>query len=346
MKLMRSPSLFLAALALVGLVGSEAAAQPPTVTFSQAGNAVTINWTAVPGATTYEVFVAGVPNSPFTTPSTSVVVNPAPAGTYVIQVRGRNGNQVGDLSAPTTIVVGGTGTIPGCGAIGAPTVTVSTAGMTVNVAWTPVAGAIGYRLQVGTAPGATQFQQDFGAGQTGFGAPIPFIGTFYLRVIAANACGALAPSGEQSFTVGAATPGPAPGPTPGSGLPFPIPAACAAGDGYGCASAMAPLSTEWGLCRSGNGVGCQRFTRQVVYALSRTDPNWKMIRAAPGGHACSCSSCGPSDGNMFREDTTVYGGNRVFDLIIGAGGPSPSLWWNEVPGPRAGDLPADAPVCR
>ena len=67
--------------------------------------------------------------------------------------------------------------------------------------------------------------------------------------------------------------------------------------------------------RAGIGVGCNRFTRQVVYALSRTDPNWKMIRAAPGGHACSCSSCGPSDGTMFREDTTVYVGTRVFDMI-------------------------------
>ncbi len=71
-----------------------------------------------------------------------------------------------------------------------------------------------------------------------------------------------------------------------------------------------------------------------------------MIMAARGGHACTCSSCGASDGSMFREDTAVYGGNRVFDMVAGAGGPSPSLYWNEVPGPRAGDTPAEAPVCR
>jgi hypothetical protein len=48
---------------------------------------------------------------------------------------------------------------------------------------------------------------------------------------------------------------------------------------------------------------------------------------------------------MFREDTVVYGGNRVFDLIVGAGGSSPSLSWGGVPGPRAGDSPAEAPLC-
>ena len=49
---------------------------------------------------------------------------------------------------------------------------------------------------------------------------------------------------------------------------------------------------------------------------------------------------------MYREDTTVYGGNRVFDMIAGAGGPNPSAQWAEVPGPRPGDTPTDAPLCR
>jgi hypothetical protein len=48
---------------------------------------------------------------------------------------------------------------------------------------------------------------------------------------------------------------------------------------------------------------------------------------------------------MQREDTGVYAGRRVFDMIVGAGGPSPSLNWSEVPGPRSGDIPVEAQVC-
>jgi hypothetical protein len=145
-------------------------------------------------------------------------------------------------------------------------------------------------------------------------------------------------------------PAPPPPPPPtvasGGGLPFAIPASCLAGNGANCAFEIAGLSAEWGRCRAGDGVGCHRFTRQVVYALSRTDPNWAMIQAAPGGHACNCFSCGPSDGTMFREDTTVYAGRDVYDMIVGAGGPSPSVSWSFVGPPRNVDGPNSAPVCQ
>jgi hypothetical protein len=144
------------------------------------------------------------------------------------------------------------------------------------------------------------------------------------------------------------TPNRPPAGPPTGVLPFPVPAACGPGDPgnrFACVAAIAAQSAEWRLCASGRGVGCHRFTRQVVHALSRSDPNYKMIRAAPGGHSCNCTGCGPSDGTMFREDTTVYGGNRVFDMIVGAGGPSPSIGWSGVGAPRPGDTPTDAPLC-
>ena len=137
-------------------------------------------------------------------------------------------------------------------------------------------------------------------------------------------------------------------PTGGGVLPFPVPAECGPfgpSDRFACASAVAALSVEWQRCRSGNGLGCHRFTRQVGHALASFDPAWTLIMAQPGGHACSCNSCGGSDGSMFREDTVVYNGNRVFDMILGAGGPSPSLTWSSVPGPRSGDLPVLPPLC-
>jgi hypothetical protein len=155
-------------------------------------------------------------------------------------------------------------------------------------------------------------------------------------------------SGYAQFRTPDPPPPPPPPPTPGGGLPFPVPAACGPGapdDRSACVAAVAALSAEWQGCRGGSGVRCHRFTRQVVFALAQSDPNWQMIQAALGGNACNCSFCGPSDGTMFREDTAVYGGNRVFDMILGAGGPTPSLAWQAVPGPRAGDLPATAPLC-
>jgi hypothetical protein len=136
----------------------------------------------------------------------------------------------------------------------------------------------------------------------------------------------------------------------GSGsLPFPVPAECGPfgpGDRFACASAVAALSVEWQRCRAGSGLGCHRFTRQVGHALATFDPAWTLILAQPGGHACHCGGCGGSDGvSMFREDTVVHNGNRVFDMITGAGGPSPSLAWSSVPGPRSGDLPVLPPLC-
>ena len=336
----------LASLAILLFAAGQASAQPQ-VTWQMVGNQVRIDWTAVAGASLYDINVSGTLSGDISIPTTYAQVA-APEGTYVLRVRGRNGGTVGPYSNPVTIVVGASAPPAGCAPVGAPVVTASATGNVASIAWSAVAGAIGYRVQVGRGPGATEYQVDLPAGQTSFSGAVPLLGTFYTRVLAGSACGALTPSEEKSFTIGAPAPGPVPPPGPGGELPFPIPAACGAAgaNGFGCASAIAAVSTEWALCRSGVGVGCNRFTRQVVYALSRSDPNWKMIRAAPGGHACSCSSCGPSDGTMFREDTAVYGGNRVFDMISGAGGPSPGLQFNEVPGPRAGDIPADAPVCR
>jgi hypothetical protein len=141
-----------------------------------------------------------------------------------------------------------------------------------------------------------------------------------------------------------------PGPSaPATGtLPFPVPEACGPGgptNRFGCVLAVASQSAEWRACAAGIGVACHRFTRQVIYSLSRSDPNWRAILATPGGQSCNCTACGPSDGTMFREDTTVYGSNLVFDMITGAGGSSPGLTWSGPVDRRATDVPADAPLC-
>jgi hypothetical protein len=158
-------------------------------------------------------------------------------------------------------------------------------------------------------------------------------------------------SGPWSGFAQFGTSGPALGGGGGGSLPFPVPDACGPFGPHGrlpCVLAVAAQSVEWQACAAGRGVNCHRFTRQVVYALSQSDPNFQMILAQPGNHACNCSGCGGSDGaTMFREDTTVYGGRSVFDMITGAGGPSPGLTWSHLGdgGPRPGDLPRNAPLC-
>lgn len=205
-----------------------------------------------------------------------------------------------------------------------------------------------HELEIVNANGAVVYSSSSVSSPHGLASDLSYTDSFWWRVRARIGTDVGPWSDYATFR----TPDPpalAPPPSAGGGsLPFPVPAECVGvnpGDGFPCASAVAALSIEWQRCRGGSGVGCHRFTRQVAYAMSRSDPNWANIQAAPGGNACNCSGCGPSDGTMFREDTVVYGGNSVFDMIVGAGGPSPSLTWSSVPGPRPGDLPILAPLC-
>jgi hypothetical protein len=272
-----SASLVVAAFALMALSAGEAVAQP-TVTWQQIGNQLRIDWTAVPGATEYDVIVTGALNGQATI-ATNFVQVPAPGGTYVVQVRGRAGSTVGPLSAPVTIVIGGAGPGP-CAPVEAPTITVSTSGNLLTVTWGAIAGAAGYRIQVGASPGATQVSQDLPANQTAFSVAVPIIGTFYIRVLAGSACGALASSAEQSFTIGSPTPGP--GPTPGTGPRTADPPP-------GSVIPRASLSYALGIiesvarqynsdlqnsCREHGGNNIFMF--RVVQALRRVDTRWGM----------------------------------------------------------------------
>ena len=69
----------------------------PVSTFTS--GAVTINWTAVPGATGYNLAVAGALTANVNLPAsvTNIVVT-APPGSYQLAVRGTAGSQQGPLS--------------------------------------------------------------------------------------------------------------------------------------------------------------------------------------------------------------------------------------------------------
>jgi hypothetical protein len=207
---------------------------------------------------------------------------------------------------------------------------------------------LGHELEILNAQGASIYNvllaETAGTTSHAVEADLPYAENFTWRVRARSGIN-FGPWATASIR----TPNPPTPPAPPTGvLPFPVPESCGPFGPDGrlpCVLAVAAQSVEWQRCASGNGVGCHRFTRQVVHALSRSDPSFQMILVG-GGHGCSCDSCGDG-GQRYREDTTVYGGRRVYDMITGAGGPTPGLTWSFIGagGPRAGDSPADAPLC-
>ena len=84
----------------------------------------------------------------------------------------------------------------------------SVAGPQVTLRWSAVAGALGYRLSIGTAPNTEAYAQVVGATTTvTFNSP--FVGTGYVRVQAYDATGLSPASNEVALTVTTMTPVPA-----------------------------------------------------------------------------------------------------------------------------------------
>jgi hypothetical protein len=291
--------------------------------------------------------------------------NPLSAGrTYYWRMRALDGANTGPYSAAAHF------SIVDPVVLGAPTPLEPTGSIATNRpefratngAVSGPAGGLIIRFEVATAPDpaaivAVVSTTPGGSGTTTMSlGELPWNKTFYWRTYATDGTSNSPFSGVLSFKTPAAPSGgggpplpPGPPPPPGGGtLPFPVPAECGPFGPDGrrdCVLAVAAQSAEWAACARGNGVACHRFSRQVVYSLSRSDPNFQMILVG-GGHGCDCNRCGDG-GERYREDTTVYGGSRVYDMIGGAGGPSPTLGWSFIGanGPRPGDLPRNAPVC-
>jgi hypothetical protein len=212
-------------LVLFAVSAREAAAQAPTVTTSTSGPLVTVQWTAVPGATGYQINVTGSLSGTVVVPaSTTLFTVTPPPGTYNVTIFATAGNQVGPASNTVSVTVGGGGGSPTpCAPPAATTVTASAQGMVVSVSWTPVAGTVGYRVEFSRTPGGTELVQTVGPNQTSVQGVAPFAGTFYVRVVSGNTCGTT-PSAEVSFTAGTTSPGtPAPTPPTGSGPRTPDP---------------------------------------------------------------------------------------------------------------------------
>jgi hypothetical protein len=244
--------------------------------------------------------------------TTSVTVPNVPPGTYFVRAYAVNGS---GRSAPSSelrvdMPVGG-----GCTAPAATTFSVSASGGSVAMSWGAVAGAAGYRLEVGAAPSAAiVFTQLYGPDTTTLnlqGAPA---GSYYARIVPVTACGAETPSAVASFTVtNQSGPGPrTPDPEPGRRLPLPD---------------MSRLVTEIGNAYRGellNSCGNNAWLFRVVRELRRHDTRWGLNWKRGNVGDMSQDVVTYNYGAGADEGTTnVY----IIDVISGHCGGDPGPAW-------------------
>lgn len=320
MKFVKGAGVLAAAFALVTVCASEAAAQQPSLDVTVIGTTVTVAWSPVAGASSYDVAVSGSINTTIQWPASSTrIVVAAPAGTYVVRVRGRAGAAEGPYSEPRTVTVGPTGP---CGQIGGLTATTSSTGPSVQVNWTATPGALGYRVEFSRFAGSTELTRTVSADRTSFQQYIGMLGTFYVRVVAGNGC-STSTSNEVAFRIETlAGPGPrTPDPAPGTLIPR-------ASLGYAL-SIVTQVAAQFrgdlfNSCREhgGNNV----FMFRVVQALRQHDSRWGMNeKRGNQGLSQDIVTYNPTN-RPDNGESQVY----LFDTISAHCTGRPDVWFNDV----------------
>ena len=190
----------LAGLMLVVFASVTSAQEKPTLTATANGSTVTLNWTVVPGATTYELLAqsGGSQLGPFGVGSgTGVDIPAVPPGSYILQVRGAAGAVKGPFSDPVTVVVGNP-TPPA-----APTGLAAVInGVAASLSWdlnNPAGSLTSVQLRVSQTPGGVPIAVvPLGASATSFFIPGAPAGNYYLTVVAISAGGSAA---SNEFTL-------------------------------------------------------------------------------------------------------------------------------------------------
>lgn len=214
--------------------GATAAGAPDTLTATSSGSSVTLTWGAPASGDPVVTYVieAGsasglanlatfATNSAATTFSASGVGN----GTYYVRVRAQNAAGTSAPSNEAILVVGSAGCTS---APNAPSGLASSAsGSTLTLSWNAPSGGCAptsYILQAGLTPGSSALANSNIGSVTRFVATGVGNGSYYIRVVAANAFGQSAASDEILATValskGALSVTVTPNPTPYSGAPF------------------------------------------------------------------------------------------------------------------------------
>ena len=306
------------AVALLALCAVEAAAQAPALTVTANGPTVTINWTAVPGATGYNLVVSGALTADVNLPAsvTNIVVN-APAGTYNLAVRATAAGQAGPFSNTASATVGGAPAPPPCQPT-APSITTAVNGGVVTVSWGAVPGATGYAVQFSRFAGGTELVQQ--TTQTSYVQFVGALGTFFVRVVAVTPCGN-GTSTEAAFTISTLVGNlpRTPDPAPGQLLPKPT---------YG-QDVVVAMSQQYGFdlrnsCEETGGN--HLFMYRVVNALRQRDSRWGMNQKR-GNQGLSQDIVTYNPTNIAdNQAQQIY----LWDMIGGHCGSNPTWNWGDV----------------
>jgi hypothetical protein len=271
MKWIKMTGLAAVAVSLLALSAEQAAAQPqytPTLSVVVNGNSATIQWTRVNEAEGYTVQAGYAPGAPLASQSfpasiTGGTLNGVPNGVYYLRVRAYAGPYVGPWSNEVQVVVGGP---VGCTA-DAPTAGAQVNGPVVTIGWSGVGAAIGYQVQYSRYSGITELAQNVGPGTLSHQQYVPFLGTFYARVLTQNSCGQQMVSNEVAFTITDLTGnGPrTPDPPPGQMLPLPS---------YGQAVSLQVAAAYPGDLA--NACNSRSYLFKLVRELRKYDTRWGL----------------------------------------------------------------------
>ncbi|MFN7979413.1 MAG: hypothetical protein U0P30_14855 [Vicinamibacterales bacterium] len=318
---------------VVGVVVSTAAAPPAAPTglvASVSGNTVTLTAQLPAGPLTGLLLVAGVaPGAaqaaiPLAVTGTNVIPN-VPPGIYYGRLVALNAGGPSQPSNEVQIVV----TQAPCAPIAPVTVTPQVNGQAVVLSWNAVPGAVGYRLDVAATPGgAAQLSQPLPASQTGVANPLVPAGTYYVRVVSANACGQTATSAEVAVTVAGPPAGGnrTPNPPPGQRLPLPNRAAVIT---QMAQQYRADLNNSC-VANGGNNTWLFRVVQRLRQEDTRWGLNWKRGRVGDMSQDILTYNFGSEADEGTRN---IY----VLDIIAGHCGSSPSDAWIDVTGVGGAD---------
>ncbi len=165
--------------------GCSLPAAPSQLSSSVNGSIVVLNWSAVPGVSGYVLEVgsaSGASDLLQTVIGGTAITGAAPPGLYHARVRGQNACGTGPASPERVVSVGGCAAPAPAGPL-----TSSMAGNVVTLQWPPMPGATAYRIEVGSAPGASNLLVT-NVNTTIVSAPAP-PGTYHVRVRGVGSCG-------------------------------------------------------------------------------------------------------------------------------------------------------------
>ncbi|MBZ5555735.1 MAG: fibronectin type III domain-containing protein [Acidobacteriia bacterium] len=274
--------------ARVSTAGATAPGAPSGLTTTASGSSVTLTWSAPSSGDPVVTYIieagsaSGLANlASFATGSTVTTFSTGgvPNGTYYVRVKAQNGSGTSAASNEAVLVIG----VASCSsAPNAPTGLAGTVNAhTVTLSWNAPSGGCAptsYILQAGTTPGSSAVANSNVGNATSIVATGVPSGSYFVRVVAANAFGQSGASNETSLAVaqqqGAILVTVTPNPVPFSGV----------------ATSLCPGSAntwyESEAIHEVNGVGVTVLHRHNVFdGLSTNDFSFNYVIPAGGSYS-------------------------------------------------------------